>query len=1089
MSTEIKFMKSIVSLVSAGLCAFTVFARPDDTNLVIWDDAPASKWDVAYPVGNGRLGAMPFADFPKEKILLNEETIWNRSSPMLMKENCFEHLEKVRELEAAGDYQGADHYFQEHLQDKRNPDGYQLVGWLNLEYRNTAALKKTYRELDLKTGVARNDYTLMDGSRITQEVFIGGSADVVAVTISADKPIDMTIALDGAVFQEGDLVKVAAASGTEATEFVSRVRVLPADKIKGADKALEVNGAKKITVYLSVATDFNRKDSRSKLPDGWQKKALHDLDALIESSSEKLKEKAVAEHKAYFDRLDVDFGKTPDEVLNQPTRMRMQRIKQGKHDDPDLIESYFQLGRYLLIASSRPGCFPANLQGVWNPHENAPWGSDYHLNINIQMNYWLAETTHLSDMHEPLFDLIRYFQPNGKEMARRLGMKGWCMGHATDIWANAKLMSSQPCWGGSFFGGQWMTFHILDHYRFNRDKRFLEDNWDILTASAEFVESWLIPGPEKGMLMARPSCSPENSFSYTDKEGKSQYAALSAGNTVDQFMILQVFNDYLEAAEALGKIEDPFVQRIKALLPKVYRPRVADDGRLMEWRLPFGEKEPGHRHISHVIGAYPGNQINLDEDLVMRSAVRSSIEGRLAKGGAGTGWSRAWIIGMFARLSDKKEAYNHLQAILSRSTLDNLWDSHPPFQIDGNFGASAAIAEMLLHSHNNEIKLLPALPDQWPDGHVRGLRARGDLTVDIRWKKGQLVEAKLRAGKRAPDSARVVYDNKSVNITLKPGETTTVTKTVFSADTAVSPSMIDRLMPSPKNSGFRMDGYFVWGGSLIKVDDTYHLFASRWPETNKFPSGYRTHSEIVHATADTPLGPYQFSEVVLKGRGAKWWDGQMCHNPKIVKSGDTYVLYYIGTAIGSELRKCGYASSTSINGPWKRCNEPLPFGEDHNNPAPYIHDDGRVLVAFRDKVLKTYLATADKFNGTYKVVASDVFPGIALEDFDLFRIKEKYHMILEDNCGLLTGHVRHGAHFISDDGVKWEKHDPLHAYTHTIKWTDGSETEATRRERPEFFNNNAIRKGNGDPTHLLTAVLVDGKTWCHIQPIAPRKSI
>jgi alpha-L-fucosidase 2 len=416
---------------------------------------------------------------------------------------------------------------------------------------------------------------------------------------------------------------------------------------------------------------------------------------------------------------------------------------------------------------------------VWNPHKKAPWGSDYHLNINIQMNYWLADTTNLSEMHTPLFDLIRYFQPNGKEMARRLGMKGWCMGHATDIWGHARIMSSRAYWGGSFFGGQWMTFHILDHYRFNRDRAFLAGNWDILTASAQFVESWLIPGPEADTLMARPSCSPENSFTYKDANGKTQRAALSSGNTFDQFMILQVFNDYLEAAEALGKTDDAFVQRVKTVIPKVYRPRLAKDGRLMEWRLPFGEREPGHRHISHVIGAYPGNQINLDEDPAMRSAVMKSIEGRLRKGGAGTGWSRAWTIGMFARLSDKARAYDNLHAILKRSTLDNLWDKHPPFQIDGNFGASAAVAEMLLHSHNKEIKLLPALSKHWPDGHVRGLRARGDFTVDIEWKGGSLVKATIHAGKNAQREIRVVYEGGTTTRAVTPGTAATVTQADF----------------------------------------------------------------------------------------------------------------------------------------------------------------------------------------------------------------------------------------------------------------------------------------------------------------------
>jgi alpha-L-fucosidase 2 len=406
---------------------------------------------------------------------------------------------------------------------------------------------------------------------------------------------------------------------------------------------------------------------------------------------------------------------------------------------------------------------------VWNPHPSAPWGADYHLNINIQMNYWPAETTNLPETHRPLFDLIRYFQPNGKEMARRLGMKGWCMGHATDIWGHAQIMSRTAFWGGSFFGGQWMTFHILEHYRFNRDKEFLKQNWDILTASAEFAESWLIRGPEEGQLMCRPSCSPENSFRYKDRADGEVRAALSAGNTFDQFMVLQVFNDYLEAAEALGKQSDPFVKKVQATISRVYRPRIAEDGRLMEWRRPFKEHEPGHRHISHVIGAYPGNQINLDRDPEMRDAVMKSIAGRLVKGGAGTGWSRAWTIGMFARVSDSERAYQNLIALLRRSTLDNLWDNHPPFQIDGNFGATAAVAEMLLHSHNDEIRLLPALPEEWPDGHVQGLRARGDYTVDIQWKDGALVRTTVQAGRNAAGGKiPVAYQDLRRDIEIEP---------------------------------------------------------------------------------------------------------------------------------------------------------------------------------------------------------------------------------------------------------------------------------------------------------------------------------
>ena len=652
-----------------------------------------------------------------------------------------------------------------------------------MRYEKTGALRETRRELDLRTGVARSVHVLADGSRVTQEVFAGKEAVVVVVT--ADEPVGLAVSMDGAAVEGRDLVKRGVADGEGATRFVCRARALQGQggAAGGGEggKALVIPPARKIVLALSVATDFDRKKAGAKLPDGWEKKAGNDLDALAGKSAEQLREAAVAAHRRYFDRLEVDFGKTAGEVLALPTRKRLERIRQGKHDDPGLVEDYFQFGRYLLIASSRPGAFPANLQGLWNPHRQAPWGSDYHLNINLQMNYWLAETANLPEMHRPLFDLIRFYQPTGKEMARRMGMKGWCMGHASDLWGHARVMSRTAFWGGSFFGGQWMTFHVLDHYRFSRDKDFLRENWDVLTASAGFVDSWLIPGPGKGELMARPSCSPENSFIYQGADGNPRRAALSAGNTFDQFMVLQVFHDYLEAAEALGKTGDPFVRKIKATLPKVYRPRIAGDGRLMEWRLPFKEGEPGHRHMSHLLGAYPGNQVNLDDDPAMRSAVLKSLEGRLRKGGAGTGWSRAWTIGLYARLSDPAKAYENLHAILARSTLDNLFDSHPPFQIDGNFGAAAAIAEMLLHSHNGEIKLLPALPARrWPDGHARGLRARGDCTVDVRWEGGKLVQATLHTGKNADGKPlRVVYAGKTTEINLVPGESVTLDVDAF----------------------------------------------------------------------------------------------------------------------------------------------------------------------------------------------------------------------------------------------------------------------------------------------------------------------
>ena len=752
---------------------------PPAENGVVWDDAAATFWEDAYPVGNGRLGAMPFGAFPKERILLNEETIWANHSPMHEEENAFPHLEKIRELEAAGDYKGADEYFKEHLSNKgsapKSPYSYQPAGWLKLHFLNTAELVSTHRALDIRTGIATATHKLSDGNTITQEVFASRPDDVIVISIKSTKPIDLTAGMDGATLQGGDLVFRGKADGALGTKFTNRLRTsLPPSGAADKTGALEFKQISEISFQIAIATDFNRQNSAQALPEGWQAKATATLNNLKNKPLAAIQADAVWDLKKYMDRVQFDIGKTSDDILSLPTKDRLRRIKDGQHDDPDLMETYFQFGRYLLIASSRPGCLPANLQGKWNPYSRAPWASDYHLNINLQMNYWLAETCNLAELHQPLFDLIRMYQPSGKDLARRLGMKGWCMAHSTDVWGNARSMGVAPMWAATYLGGQWMAFHILEHYRFQRDPEFLRQNWDILTASAEFCESYLIPGPD-GTLMARPASSPENMFFYTDSNGVKQRAALSAGTTVEQFMILQVFHDYLEAARVLGKMNEPLVKRVQELLPKIYRPKVADDGRLMEWRLPFEEVWPGHRHISHVIGAYPGNVINLENDPAMRDAVIKSVEGRLAHGGAGTGWSRAWTIGMFARFSDGEKAYENLHAILAKSTLDNLWDWHPPFQIDGNFGATAALAEMLLHSHNGEIKLLPAVPSRWKNISIKGLRARGDHTVDITRVDGAPPTVTIHAGNKSSGGIRVVYQNNSQNLQIEPGQSATFT--------------------------------------------------------------------------------------------------------------------------------------------------------------------------------------------------------------------------------------------------------------------------------------------------------------------------